>query len=290
MRALFCQVFPGMEFVPLLVLLIALGAIASLASLTTAFFSRRIARVLASLAGGAVLASGLTILATNKWDLYWLVSVLASGLPPVLLLWASVLLSLIAAVVPLAPSPDGKLLARGIVRNRWFVCLFVCIPILLLAGWGGLQINDDWVGDQKTRALVSGSQQVRFARVQIDYQQRRVICTDPVVLRYLEERFRNHGQPRNDPSTTYQLTIEYEGGGRHAFGTYWYENGFSLALLDDENGDGHIGISLPRPLPSQVEEIVQFLGEPWRQVKGTVLVVEPGSIHRHYDQSLVVEP
>jgi hypothetical protein len=117
--------------------------------------------------------------------------------------------------------------------------LFALAVGITLAGavYGIAQLVEGRRGEQKTCALLSGDMNVRLQRIQIDYQQRRVICTDPEVLRYLEERFRRHEPEPDFLGTTYQLSLTYDGGGAQAFTSYWTDTGdFNLFL--GEPGEG----------------------------------------------------
>src|SRR6185437_2566222 len=106
-----------------------------------------------------------------------------------------------------------------------------CCAVALVAGYGVVQLIEGWRGEQKTIALLSGEPNVRLKRLQIDYQQRRLVCTDPEVLRYLEERLRNHDPHYRELGTTYELSLSFEGGGNQSFFTYWSNSGdFNLFL------------------------------------------------------------
>ena len=116
--------------------------------------------------------------------------------------------------------------------------------------------------------------------MQIDYQQIRVICTNPSTLRYLENCLRRHEEPRHGPKTTYELTLEYEGGGRATFGSYWHKSGFWLGLSENDIDHGELqGVSLAPPVPTEVEEIVGLLTQPEKH-EGTVLIIEPDGTAR----------
>jgi hypothetical protein len=276
----------GAEF-----LLLPLGATAalSLAAVFGAFFNRTAARACAGLALGLGALFLLAVLAGNRWDLGWLLFLLREPSPPMLVLCGSMLLSAIAVWAPLrrpdVARPDGR---RTPGRPRWRLLGLAACLTAAGAGYGVAQLIEGHRGEWKTRALLAGDSNVRLRRVQIDYQQRRVVCTDPEVLRYLEGRFRGHEPEPQYLGTTYLLSLAYEGGGARAFVSYWADSGdFNLFLGEPgEGGRGH-GIRLPRPRPRGVEELASFLVKQHDDVAGSVLILEAGGSRVERDSSLV---
>jgi hypothetical protein len=273
------------------ILVLPLGAMAllSIGAVFAAFFSRTAAKVCAGVAVGLAALLLLVILAENRWDLAWLLFLLREATPPILVIYGSVILSVVAVAVPLrrpgAVRPDGE---RTPARPRWI--LFALALGITLAGavYGIAQLAEGRRGEEKTRALLSGDANVRLQRIQIDYHQQRVICTDPEVLRYLEERFRRHEPEPDFLGTTYQLSLTYDGGGTQAFASYWTDTGdFNLFLGEPgEGGKGH-GIRLTHPRPRGVEELITFLVKSHRDVAGSVLILEAGGTRMERDESLV---
>ena len=90
----------GLEYLPLVMLLLGSSVILSMAALAIAFFNRRIARVLSILAGSAAVAVALIIMMKNRGGLSWLIYVMTEISLPTLVLWGAVLLSLVAARAP----------------------------------------------------------------------------------------------------------------------------------------------------------------------------------------------
>lgn len=262
------------------ILILPLGAMAllSIGAVFAAFVNRTVAKVFAGTAVGLAVLLLLVILASNRWDLGWLLFLLREASPPILVMYGSLLLSVIAVWVPLrrpgGVRPDGE---RTPARPRWM--LFALAAGLTFAGamYGIAKLVEGRRGEEKTGALLSGDTIVRLQRIQIDYQQRRVMCTDPEVLRYLEERFRRHEPEPDFLGTTYRLSLTYEGGGTQAFASYWTDTGdFNLFLGEPgEGGNGH-GIRLTHPRPRGVEELVNYLVKSHREVAGTVLILEAG--------------
>jgi hypothetical protein len=272
-------------------LIIPLGAAAllSISAVYAAFFNRTAAKVLAALAVGLVALLLLLILSINRWNFEWLFFLLREPLSINIVIYGSLTLSAVAVGVPLrrlgAVRPDGE---RMPGRPRWMLFALVAGATLAGAGYGISQLVEGRRGEGKTRALLSGDVNVRIQRIQIDYQQRRLICTDPEVLRYLEKRFRNHEPEFQFSGATYQLTLSFDGGGTQAFASYWDDNGdFNLFLGEaGEGGVGH-GIRLTQPRPRGVEKSVNFLSKSIEEVAGSVLILEAGGSRIERDESLV---
>ncbi len=150
-------------------------------------------------------------------------------------------------------------------------------------------------GEQQATALFAGQVDPlnpRLESLRLENQQRRVICTDPVALRYLEGCFRH--SDRRDPQygITYQLRLRFAGGGTFDTVSYWFKGGFSTSGPDgcfpSEEWATH-NIWLKKPMPPQVREMIDLLHQPWQDAKGTVLLVEPGMVRREQDRSLIRE-
>jgi hypothetical protein len=148
----------------------------------------------------------------------------------------------------------------------------------------------DSQGLSKAQALVQGDQTVALESVQIDSQQRRVVCTDPVALRYLEDCLRHSDPDRKAWGTSYRVQFRFVGGGTLDAFTYWSEDGFSISMPDEDGTGEHWptrGIVFQPPLPLAVAEMVDFLEHPRQEVKSNVLILEPGGTRREFDRALV---
>jgi hypothetical protein len=221
-----------------------------------------------------------------------LLSLLMDPSLPFACLGGSLLLSCIAVFVPLR-RPDSVLANGRHVsgRPRWPILILACLIAIFGAGYIAAHFLNESRGEQKVIALLGGDPNIHINRLQIDYQQRRVICVDPEVLRYIEERFRNADPERNGLGTTYSLSLSFEGGGAKSFATYWSDYGdFSIYVgaTPGEGGKGH-GITLQHPRPQSIEELVEFLRKDYRKIAGTVLILEPGGSRVERDGTLVAE-
>ena len=159
---------------------------------------------------------------------------------------------------------------------------------------GSLAFTDvsDSQGLSKAQALVQGDQTVALESVQIDSQQRRVVCTDPVALRYLEDCLRRSDPDRKRWDTTYRVQFRFVGGGILDAFSYWSGDGFSISMPDEDGTGEHWptrGIVFQPPVPPAVEEMAAFLERPWQEVKGTVLFLKPGGTRREFERALVAE-
>ncbi len=162
MAAIFAVNLPGMESIPLVLLLLGLGFVFSVVAVATAFCSRSAARIFSLLACSAAGAVALIILTANKGDLSWFLHLLTDGSLPILLLYATVLLSIVAALIPLARRATDESEGKTVRRNRWLVCLFVAVPFLTLVGLFGMRLMNNETGARKTQALLSGDRRIQF--------------------------------------------------------------------------------------------------------------------------------
>jgi hypothetical protein len=274
-----------MELIPLIHLALVAAVLLSLSSLVVAFFSRRFARFLAVSAVGCLAAFVLLILKMNRWQYDDLPRALRAA-PSVTYFAAGALaVALVGGLFPLAPKGDTP--TPAVKWSRRFVLTFVGFPLLCLACYGGWWLRETQRGGQKTHALLNGDPGARIKRLQLDSQMRRVICTDPAVLRYLEECFRaSDSKRRARGGYYYDLTVEYEGGGRDSFYTDWFKGGVSVSPGDYDDGPRYV-IAFSLPLPPDLEEVVRFLRKPHQEVQGQVLIVEPGGTHHELDRSLI---
>jgi hypothetical protein len=185
------------------------------------------------------------------------------------------------------------LVVRIVVATVVLAGSTIGVAVIALAGIA-LFVTDesDSPGRSKAQALVGGDQAVALESVQIDSQQRRVVCTDPVALRYLEDCLRHSDPDRKRWDTTYRVQFRFVGGGILDAFTYWSGDGFSISMPDEDGTGEHWptrGIVFQPPVPPAVEEMAAFLERPWQEVKGTVLFLEPGGTRREFERALVAE-
>jgi protein-S-isoprenylcysteine O-methyltransferase Ste14 len=252
----------------------------SISAFFAAFFSRTTAGVFA---GVSLVMMTLDIVLMKVSDVTFV-----DGLGfAILELFAA--LSIASIVLPLRRAdkelPGGSRL-RG--KPRWLFFAFACLIAILITGYFVRQLLDAELGEQKTMALLSGDESIHFDRFEIDYQQRQVICTDPEILDYLEERFLKADRDRDELGILYRLTLYYKRGGHNEIKTYFNGN-FILCLRNyhDEGMRPSHGILLTSPRAQTIDELASFLEKDYREVAGTVLILDSGTVRYERDESLV---
>lgn len=178
-------------------------------------------------------------------------------------------------------------------KTRWLVLAAFAVALGSCGLWCGVENRRAQIGVAKMEALLQGDAAAQLESVEIDYQQRRVRCSDPDALRYLERCFREGDKrPGLGGGVTYRLRLRFAGGGRVDTTTYWSDNGFRLYMPYQETDTGEeprVRVVFSPPVPVSVAEMLAFLDRPWQEVKGAVLVIEPGGVRRESDRSLVAE-
>lgn len=272
-------------------LMLPLGAMLVLAvvAIFAAFFNRSVAKACAAFVWGLAALFLLVVFSMNDWNLGWVLRLHLEVLAPFVILYCFLLLTAIAFWTPLrrpdSAGPDGGRIAG---RPRWILfALALGVVAAAITLWS-LHLEEGRNGEKKAQALLAGNAVIQLKRIQIDYQQRRLICTDPKILRYLEERFRRHEPEPHYLGVTYELTLSYEGGGTQSFASYWTDAGDINLFLGEpgEGGRGH-GIRLTRPRPQGVDEMVEFLAKPHGEVAGIVMILDADGIRTTRDGSLV---
>ncbi len=157
--------------------------------------------------------------------------------------------------------------------------------------WCGVEIWQWQLGVQKAEALFQGNPGMRLKSVEIEFQQRRVLCSDPTALRYFEQCLSAGAKHDFDEGgVTYRLRLRFVGGGQVGTQTFWLKDGFCLFLPYQETDAGvrpKVSVAFSPPVPTAFTEIVDFLNRPYQEVKGVVLILESGGIRREFDRSLV---
>lgn len=273
------------------ILIVPLGAAAllSIMAVFAAFFNRTAAKLCVGGTLGIIALFLLLIMMENRWNFGWMLFLLMEASWPFLIMYGSLLLSAVAIWAPLRRPglirPDGTV---GFGRPKWRLLLLASGITVMGTAYGVSQWIDGQRGEEKTRKLLAGDRNLLLSQMGVEYQQRRVICTDPEVLRYMEERFRTHEPDPQFLGTSYELLLTYEGGGSQAFYCYCNDTGDINVYLGEpgEGGIGH-GIHFTHPRPRGVEELVSFLLKPYREVAGSVLILEAGGSRIEQDKSLI---
>ena len=119
--------------------------------------------------------------------------------------------------------------------------------------------------------LLDGDASLSLIALEIEYQQRSVICTDPIALDFIASAMRNQPEANDESSTSYYFTFHFSTGRQYGVGGAAGTNQFSLAA--DNNLDGwptHL-VDLNDNPPDPIIQIFNFLQQPWEDVGGLVL-------------------
>ncbi|MBA4191277.1 MAG: hypothetical protein C0467_25120 [Planctomycetaceae bacterium] len=175
--------------------------------------------------------------------------------------------------------------------RRYPLSAFIVLIGLIITIRYYRQLAEEDLGVRKTEALLQRRQTTHLRAIQIDNQQRRVRCSDPTILRYLEE-YAQGGECAPDlGGVTYQLQLQFHDGGTVSVTSYWFPGGFKFFLPDDiPAGDGGTprGVVLFKPpIPESMNTLIRFLDDPVAVARGTVLILDAGGIRKEYDRSLI---
>jgi hypothetical protein len=262
---------------PLLVTLIAVF-LSSLGALFGAFFNRKTSIVCAGLTAVGVCFFNLLVgshSVNDRWSLSRFM--FAYGRPSLEsgLLFASFSISIAAIVLPW----------RRNNKPRWYLFSVVCIMTSIVLYYAIDDSLKSWLGETKSLKLLKGDQESQIESFQITNNQRRVVCTDPEVLRDIEDRWRKHTRERRETGLYYRLTVHFRGGGSHTFSTYWDQ---SSVAMEPEGGDGRVPytISLAHPISVGLKEIVSFLFSDLGKSAGTVMVLDAHEIRYEKDETV----
>ncbi|WP_435011234.1 hypothetical protein P12x_002540 [Tundrisphaera lichenicola] len=141
----------------------------------------------------------------------------------------------------------------------------------------------DGGGLSKMKALVRNDPSIRLDSLQINNNERRVICTDPAILRHFEEALRSSDPTKGRGGIRYEVELRFKGGGNFGVTTYWEADDFSISMPDEDPfGEKWPTrrVEFKSPMPPPVKAMIDFLDSPTKEVRGTVLVIEPGGIHQ----------
>jgi len=192
--------------------------------------------------------------------------------PPLfLLILFAVLFSILILVLEIWPwcSPADSPITRK-------ASVFLGIVIALIVGYICLSMWRSHRAEQNMLALVNGDRDIRLRHVEIHGQQRRVSCSDPVVLRYLESRMCESDSEDLKSGIIYYVVFEFEDGHWFNAHTCWFDGGFATWIegIPGEGTQPHI-ITLLKPVPAKLREIIDFLDLPYENLPQPHLVLTP---------------
>jgi hypothetical protein len=171
--------------------------------------------------------------------------------------------------------------ANGISRARRAASasfgMLLLLGIALVAAFLYQAYWQSCQGEENTAALLDGNQNVRLQRFEIEGQQRRVTCSDPVVLRYLEDCFRTKNDPNQKQSgLTFRLSLVFDDDSRFHREVSWCKENLALFVFQHV-GDGPAthNIVFPAPMPPKMKQIIDFLTRPADELEQNFLDVRP---------------
>ena len=151
-------------------------------------------------------------------------------------------------------------------------------------------------GERNLIALLNGDKTVEILSLETKNQQRRLVCTDREVLRYITEIILKH--PReitNRPSVGgigHKCCMKFKNGGVYNGYFEVRDDSFTFSIDSqavEESWPTHL-VLLLKPVPEKVRQIFEFLNSNDKNIAGTILIVEDGKApHKKYDASLVAK-
>ncbi|MEM9915091.1 MAG: hypothetical protein AAF911_09025 [Planctomycetota bacterium] len=157
------------------------------------------------------------------------------------------------------------------------------LGIAFLLGWWVTQTS---IASAKTAKLLAGESGPQLELIRLEYQQRRVVITDPSMLRWIESRFAEHDTTRADAGTTYRLTLDYHWGGKARYTTYWGQDGFSMSFKHSDGWPTHQVVLLPAD-DARVAALLTFINEPYPNAQGKVMMIDSAGVRFDFDPGLI---
>jgi hypothetical protein len=179
------------------------------------------------------------------------------------------------------------------VETRRFRLWFTPVALAFAAAIACAVIRDQFAATDLDD-LILGRADTQLTGLVIDKQQRRVICTDKAVLAYLGSSLRNSQSDwLSGGGIFYEFSFRFSTGREYRVEGYVNRTEWSLVVPNANPEEGH-GVThatfLPTPIPNRVREMFEFLNKSYREVSGTVLVLESGQQPRYeYRASLDLE-
>lgn len=125
--------------------------------------------------------------------------------------------------------------------------------------------------------LLDGDRDTKITRFVFENQQRRIICDNITVCRYLETAMRDARVPRSQPGMMYDVEFTFGDGVRYRAESEVFSNGLSLSFpVANPPEDGwptHSVYFRDGSAPATVAWMWDFLLAPHKEVSGQVLVI-----------------
>ena len=134
--------------------------------------------------------------------------------------------------------------------------------------------------------LLLGDESLSITSFQIEYQQRRVICSAPDVADYLTSRMRSATTPADGSGYSYYFTFSFNTGRRYSLNGDAGPTQFSLSVPSHHPYDGISTheIGLGSNPPERVAQIFDFLSQPWEEVGGLALYIDEDAHYEYVPQ------
>jgi hypothetical protein len=278
-ESVFAQMFPGMEWIPLMLLVTEGGILCAVISIgaSVLFTNSRFAFGLGAFAVAIGVLSPLAFLCLTANRMFWYAYVFLAS--------------------PALAGAMGLWLSRA--RGRTLRTARILIVGLALAGavTAGYRLHANAVAGQQMLGLLRGSEQVEIAQFEIEHQQRRVICTDKAVCDHIAKSMRDAIEYPGAPlrlGVSYSFTFRFISGSRYGVQEACvFDGGFSASIPEANPFCEPVmthQVAFREPIPKRLREIWVFLREPWEKVAGSVMIVEePRPVRIEYDRRLDLE-
>jgi hypothetical protein len=276
------QMMPGMEWIPLIVVLVWGGHSCGAVSIVTS-----------------------VLLSKSRFALYCgLVAVVVGFLSPPLLwilagghLRPSGYLLLASPILPGVVGAGLSQMPKGIWL--WLARTGVAILAVLAVVLGGRHWYATSLAAHEMLSLLGGSEAVEIVSVTIGYQGRAVVCDDRSVCRHLARSLRRAKQGRGTEirlGPAYCLEFQFLSGNKYRVGDACvFDKGFSISVPEGDPPPPEPGwmthqVNLLEPFPERLQQIWAFLCDKRETAYGWRMIVdERKPIRMQYDERLHVQ-
>lgn len=162
----------------------------------------------------------------------------------------------------------------------------ICLALILTLWY----LLDRSAGAADLDRLLAGDQSITIKKLQVEAQQRELVCSDLEVLAFFSSVFRKSETNSGGGGTYYRFNFEFSTGRSYCVVGGFDKSGLSLSVPNahptEPEWPTH-NFAIPAAVPSRVNEVLDFLDAPWEEVAGLSLNVATDSpfIYR-YNPSL----
>lgn len=152
------------------------------------------------------------------------------------------------------------------------IFVFACAVILLAA----LAIGLGRDGETKALQLAQGDKAVEIERMEIDGQQRRILCDDDELLAEIAEGFR-HAALKATGGISYLLTLRFRGGETFVTRLYVRDDELSVCIPREEEGAPTHRLVFRDGRGAKLTQLISYLDQPYDAVAGSRMIFRAGS-------------